>query len=79
MLRQISRLEDCRGLHVIGAGAGDFLVVELAKQLGFKFKSVANLIVVDSNLKDHDETQSMAAVCFPAYAVASLGVEAQQC
>lgn len=79
MLRQISRLEDCRGLHVVGAGAGDFLVVELAKQLGFKYKSVANLIAVDSNLKNQDETRNMAAVCFPAYAVASLGAEAQQC
>lgn len=66
-LRQISLLKGCHGLHIVGAGVGDFLVYELTKQLGFKYESIANLIsAVD------DETRNMAAVCFPAYAVASL-------
>lgn len=79
MLRQISRLEDCRDLHIVGAGAGEFLVVELANQLGFRYESIANLIVVDSRLKNNDATRDMTAVCFPAYAVACLGVEVLQC
>ena len=66
-LRQISLLKGCHGLHIVGAGVGDFLVHELTKQLGFKYESIANLIsAVD------DETRNMAAVCFPAYAVARL-------
>lgn len=68
MLRQISLLDDCSGLHVIGAGAGDFLALELAKQLGFKYESIANLIIANN-----DEVKKLAAVCFPAYAVAYLG------
>lgn len=67
ILRQISLLGDCRGLQLVGAGAGDFLVDELAKQLGFRYQSIANLIAA----KD-EETREMAAVCFPAYAVAYL-------
>jgi (4-(4-[2-(gamma-L-glutamylamino)ethyl]phenoxymethyl)furan-2-yl)methanamine synthase len=77
MLRQISLLEDCRGLRVVGAGAGGFLADELAKQLGFKYESIANLIVADSRLKNNDEIRNMTGVCFPAYAVACLGAEAQ--
>jgi probable H4MPT-linked C1 transfer pathway protein len=68
MLRQISLLDDCSSLHVIGAGAGDFLALELAQQLGFKYESIANLIIANN-----DEVKKMAAVCFPAYAVAYLG------
>lgn len=67
VLRQLSLMGDCRGLHVVGAGTGDFLVFELAKQLGFRYKSVADLIAA----KD-DATRQIAAVCFPAYAVALL-------
>lgn len=68
ILRQISLLEDCSDLRVVGAGVGDFLVVELAKQLGFKYEPIANLIIASNN-----EARKMAAVCFPAYAVACLG------
>jgi (4-(4-[2-(gamma-L-glutamylamino)ethyl]phenoxymethyl)furan-2-yl)methanamine synthase len=67
VLRQISLLGDCRGLTIVGAGAGDFLVYELAKQLGFRYQSIANLIAA----KD-EATRDMAVVCFPAFAVATL-------
>lgn len=73
MLRQISLLEDCHGLRIVGAGAGSFLAYELAKQLGFKYESVSDFIVADKLAVNNDETINMAAVCFPAYAVASLG------
>lgn len=70
-LAQISRLEDCQNLHIIGAGAGEFMVCELAKQLGFKYVSVSDFIHAESYAK-----KSMAQVCFPAYAVAGLGLNA---
>jgi len=79
MLRQISRLPDCPELHVVGVGVGDFLADALAKQLGLKYDSIADLIVMDASLNNNDNTRNMAAVCFPAYAVASLGVESQKC
>ena len=66
-LRQISLLKDGSSLLIVGAGAGDFLVHELTKQLGFKYEPIANLMVAGS-----DETSNMTSVCFPAYAVASL-------
>lgn len=68
VLRQVSRLEEARDLAIIGCGTGDFLVVELAKQLGFRYQSVTDFIAAE-NVK----TKEMAAVCFPAYAVAILG------
>lgn len=71
VLRQISTLGDCRGVSVIGAGAGDFLVSKLAQQLGFRYVSIATFIDADN-----DKTRNMAALCFPAYAVARL---ASQC
>ncbi len=68
-LAQISRLEDCQNLHIIGAGAGEFIVCELAKQLGFKYVSVSDFIHAESHA-----IKTMAQVCFPAYAVAGLGL-----
>lgn len=73
VLRQISLLEDCHGLRIVGAGAGSFLAYELAKQLGFKYESVSDFIIAGKLAVNNDETINMAAVCFPAYAVASLG------
>lgn len=70
VLTQISRLEDCQNLHIIGAGAGEFMVGELAKQLGFKYVSVSDFIYAESDAK-----KNMVKVCFPAYAVASLGLK----
>ncbi|OGV78433.1 MAG: H4MPT-linked C1 transfer pathway protein [Methylotenera sp. RIFCSPLOWO2_02_FULL_45_14] len=69
VLTQISRLGDCQNLHIIGAGAGEFMVGELAKQLGFKYASVSDFIYAESDAK-----KNMVKVCFPAYAVASLGL-----
>lgn len=73
MLRQISLVEDTYNLCILGAGAGSFLAYELAAQLGFKYVSVSDYIVVDKLAVNNDEIIKMAAVCFPGYAVASLG------
>ena len=70
VLRHVSRLEEVRGLHIMGCGAGDFLAYELAKQLGFRYHSVTDFIVAD-----YLKAKEMAAVCFPAYAVANLGAQ----
>ena len=70
LLKQMSLLKDCRGLQLIGAGAGAFLVVELAVQLDLEYHPVSEFITgFDKKAKD------MAAVCFPAYAVAYLSVK----
>jgi probable H4MPT-linked C1 transfer pathway protein len=70
LLRQISLLDDSQNLQVIGAGAGTFLVCELAEQLGFNYTSITHLIKADN-----DEVKRMAAVCFPAFAVAQLAIQ----
>ncbi|MDO9365510.1 MAG: hydantoinase/oxoprolinase family protein [Methylotenera sp.] len=70
VLTQISRLEDCENLHLIGAGAGEFMVLELAKQLGLKYVSVGDFIHAENYA-----IKNMAQVCFPAYAVAGLGLK----
>lgn len=67
LLRQLSLLGDCKDLQLIGAGAGDFLVCNLAKQLGFNYEPITHLIEADSL-----DAKRMAALCFPAYAVARL-------
>lgn len=69
MQKQISLLQDNAGLRLIGAGAGSFLVAELAQQLGFEYHAVTEFIVAGDV-----EVKHMAAVCFPAYAVAYLGI-----
>ncbi|MSP86214.1 MAG: H4MPT-linked C1 transfer pathway protein [Methylotenera sp.] len=76
MLRKIALLEDHSDLCVVGAGAGDFLVATLAQELGLKYASIAQFIVVAQAAKNTDEAITMAALCFPAYAVACLGVVA---
>ncbi|MDO9392449.1 MAG: hydantoinase/oxoprolinase family protein [Methylotenera sp.] len=73
MLRQISLLEDCLDLSIVGAGAGSFLAHELANQLGFQYEPVSNFIIADKLNVNNDETINMAALCFSSYAVASLG------
>lgn len=71
VLTQLSLLEDRRDLYIVGAGAGEFMVRELATQLGFTYRSVSDFIDAESDAIKH-----MAQVCFPAYAVASLGRDA---
>lgn len=70
ILSQLSLLQDCSGLRIVGAGTGSFLAAELAQKLGFDYLAVAELISSDDN-----EIKTMAAVCFPAYAVAYLGTK----
>lgn len=70
ILGQLSLLQDCSGLRIVGAGVGSFLAAELAQRLGFEYLAVAELISSDDN-----EIKTMAAVCFPAYAVAYLGIK----
>lgn len=69
MLRQISRLQDQQSLQVIGCGAGEFLAAELAQRLGLQYVSVTHYIAADQK-----EVTNSAAVCFPAFAVAGLGL-----
>ncbi len=49
VLSQLSLLQDCSGLRIVGAGAGSFLVAELAQQLGFDYMAVTELISSDDN------------------------------
>ena len=69
MLKQMSLLHDNTGLKLVGAGAGSFLVVELAKQMGLEFHAVTEFIAAGEVKVKH-----MAAVCFPAYAIAYLSI-----
>lgn len=70
VLRQVSRLEEARGLHIVGCGVGDFLAYELAQQLGFRYHSVIDFIAAKNT-----QVQEITAVCFPAFAVAQLGLQ----
>ena len=67
-LTQISRFSVPQNMQIIGCGAGDFLVADLARALNLPYCSVTEYIQAE-NLT----TKKMAAVCFPAFAVASLG------
>jgi probable H4MPT-linked C1 transfer pathway protein len=70
LLKQMALLKDRSDLQLIGAGAGAFLLTELAKQLGLEYHPVSEFITgFDKDAKD------MAGVCFPAYAVAYLSVK----
>ncbi|MPS48857.1 hydantoinase/oxoprolinase family protein [Methylobacillus sp.] len=59
------------GAPFIGAGAGVFLVRELAQQLGHEFLAASSLLKAES-----DQARNWAGVCLPAYAVANLGITA---
>jgi len=69
LLKQISLFKGGSGLQLIGAGAGAFLAAELANQLDLEYHAVSEFI----RGVDH-EARAMAAICFPAYAVAYLCV-----
>ncbi|MDD2833170.1 MAG: hydantoinase/oxoprolinase family protein [Methylotenera sp.] len=69
ILTQISLLDDCTVPQIVGAGAGEFLVKELALQMGFNYVSVNRFIHTES-----DAVKEMTKVCFPAFAVASIGL-----
>lgn len=55
---------------LVGAGAGRFVVRELAAQMQRAYVDFADLVEGDTNLRD------WSAVCAPAYAVARLGADA---
>lgn len=66
---QLKSLTDTHQLNIVGAGAGSFLVAEIAKQLEYPYQATSDFIFATTpNLK------KLAAVCFPAYAVAFLAV-----
>lgn len=70
-LRNLSRNLIRPGTPFIGAGAGTFLVRELAQQLGHEFIAASSLIKAET-----DQARNWAGVCLPAYAVANLGIPA---
>lgn len=70
VLSQISRIEDVQRLQIVGCGAGHFLALEIAQQLGLRYRSVTDLIGTKNV-----QVKEMAAICFPAFAVASLGLK----
>jgi probable H4MPT-linked C1 transfer pathway protein len=70
LLKQMALFKDCSELQLIGAGAGVFLAAQLANQLSLEFHTVSEFI--DGN---NPESRNMAAVCFPAYAVAYLSIK----
>jgi len=69
LLKHMALLKDHSALQLVGAGAGAFLAAELAAQLELEYHAVSEFITAI----DH-EARAMAAICFPAYAVAYLGV-----
>ncbi|HQS38373.1 MAG: H4MPT-linked C1 transfer pathway protein [Methylotenera sp. 24-45-7] len=73
MQNQLSQLKDRNNLQVIGAGAGSFLVAEIAAQLNYPYREVTDFIVAK-----HVNLKKLASVCFPAYAVAFLAVKSSK-
>ncbi len=69
VLNQLTTLEDYSSLCVVGAGVGSFLVAEIARQLALNYVDVRDLIIADDK-----QVKDMTAACFPAYAVAFLGL-----
>ncbi|HOY69229.1 MAG TPA: hydantoinase/oxoprolinase family protein [Methylotenera sp.] len=72
VLRQLSRVDTAQNLTIVGCGAGDFLAIELAQQLNLHYHSVTDLINANK-----PEMKKVTAMCFPAFAVASLGQQNQ--
>ena len=70
VVTQLSRFPAQQNMQIVGCGAGDFLVADLAKVFNLPYRSVTDFILAE-NLP----AKKMAAVCFPAFAVASLGLK----
>lgn len=67
--QQMRLLDDHSDLKLIGAGAGAFLAAEIASQLALEYQPVSAMMhATDQQVLDK------ALVCFPAYAVACLGL-----
>lgn len=71
ILRNLSRDLESPAMPFIGAGAGAFLVRELAQQLGHEFIAASSLLKAES-----DEVRDWAGICLPAYSVANLVMDA---
>jgi probable H4MPT-linked C1 transfer pathway protein len=69
--QHLAALTDKAQCVLIGAGVGDFLLAGLAKRLNMAYSSVKDFMPLAQ--QGSGSAQRMAAVCFPAYAVASLG------
>lgn len=54
---------------IVGCGVGSFLAREIATELGYLYRSVEEFIYAEN-----EATKRVASVCFPAYAVAMLGL-----
>ncbi len=67
----LSTLNNQHIVQMVGAGAGNFLVEEMAQQLELPYLNAQSLIVADTAT-----IKKMAAVCFPAYAVGFLALNA---
>ena len=75
-MRHFSRNLLSREAPIVGAGAGSFLVRELARQLDRQYLEINDLIMVDS--EDNAELRHWAAICLPAYTVACMAAKSSQ-
>lgn len=70
LLRAFSCMMPDAAMPLIGAGAGSFLVRELARQLDRPYLAAAAMIAAEA-----EPVRRQAAVCLPAYAVAALNAD----
>ncbi|MGB4811118.1 MAG: hydantoinase/oxoprolinase family protein [Methylophilaceae bacterium] len=69
VIHQLSFLKNNHALKMVGCGAGEFLVAELAQQLECAYQAAPSLIMAENA-----QLQKLASVCFPAFALAQLGL-----
>ncbi len=69
--RALSRGLLPEGAPLLGAGAGRFVVSELARNMGREYRDVSEWVMASPSAAD------WAVTCLPAYAVARLGVSGQ--
>ena len=67
-LDRIAKTGNGRGISIIGAGVGRFLVKQIAEKMHLNYLDVSDLF----NCNIETPRQSQASVCLPAYAVACL-------
>lgn len=71
VVRHLDSCPDGQNYTLLGAGVGDFLLPGLAQQLNLAYLSVSDFMPTEQQASR--AAKRMASVCFPAYAVASLG------
>jgi probable H4MPT-linked C1 transfer pathway protein len=69
--RHLAMFNNSHEFHIVGAGAGSFLVQTIAQQLQRPYQTVQEFIAADNA-----EISKKAAVCFPAYAAGFLALSA---